>query len=79
MFKKLFKRKPETPVFYIGENKEIYTGDDKQKRWIKDNISKRMVWMNNNWELHAIAVGVNHPLFNEVDAILKKYKSENPD
>ena len=79
MFKKLFKRKISTPNFYIGKDKDIYTGDSKQRTWIKNHISKTMIWTNNNWELHSISVGVNHPLFNEINAMLEIYKSKNPD
>ena len=78
MVNKLFRRKTKTPI-YIGKNKEVYTGDLKQKTWIKDHISETMIWTNNNWELHSISVGVNHPLFNEINAMLEIYKSKNPD
>ena len=77
MINKLFRRKTRTPNFYIGKDKEVYTGDSKQRTWIKDHISKTMIWTNNNWELYSISVGVNHPLFNEIKDMFDKYKEEN--
>lgn len=67
----------EPPKHYIGKDKEVYTGSQEQRTWIKDNIAKTMIWVNSNWELHSISVGVEHPLFNEIKEVFDKYKEEN--
>jgi hypothetical protein len=64
----------DAPGHYIGENKELYTGSKEQRMWIKDNISKNVIWVNGEWQLHSISVGVEHPLFDEIKELFDKYK-----
>ena len=67
----------EPPKHYIGENKDLYTGCQEQRTWIKDHISKTMIYVDGEWQLHSISVGTEHPLFSEIKDMIDKYKEEN--
>lgn len=65
------------PLLLIGKNKEIYVGSTEQKAWCKERMQKHYIREDNEWVLSSIAVGINHPAYNEVKAVMDKYKEND--